>query len=238
MLGQYLKAAKNIFLPSLCFNCERKTNDKYLCAGCKDKIEFIYPPLCRLCSQPIVEDKGGLCQNCLEKDTPYEKLICITRYKEPMVNLIHLFKYKDYACLAEVFSQFMIEHLLKIGFSFSPFDIITAVPMHPAKLRNRGYNQSAMLALLLANYFKITFKNDIIYESEQRPSQSKLNAAKRQKNIEGVFCVKENMSGAKIILIDDILTTGSTVKACAYALKEKGAMVTAIALAKTQGRTE
>jgi ComF family protein len=234
MLNEYLKATKDIFLPSLCFYCEKKTNNGYLCSACKDKIEFLYPPLCRFCSNPIANNKSGLCKECFGKTFPYERLICITSYKEPIISLIHFFKYRNYDCLANLLSSFMIEHLLKIGFSYSYYDTVTSVPMHSAKLRDRGYNQSALLAKSFANYFKIAFKNDIIYELRQRVSQTRLDITKRQENIRGIFYVKENMAGVKIILIDDIFTTGATAKECAYALKEKGAIVTVIALSKTQ----
>lgn len=234
MLKEYLAAARNIFLPALCFNCEAKIKGGYLCKACVEKIEFLYPPLCRLCSKPIDSHKTGLCKDCIGKIPPYEKVICIARYKEPLINLIHLFKYKNCDYLIDLFSHLMHSHLLKLGFNCSSYDLVTSVPMYRGKIRNRDYNQSSLLAQSFANYFKICFKDDIIYELEERISQTKILASKRRENVSNVFCVKSDVTDKKIILIDDIFTTGATTKECACVLKEAGAKeITIIALSKT-----
>ncbi|MDP2923470.1 MAG: ComF family protein [Candidatus Omnitrophota bacterium] len=235
MLEKYMKAAKDIFLPSLCFYCEQKISKGYLCKSCQEKIELLYPPLCRFCSKQIENNKTGLCKQCMGKTFAYDRIISVTSYKEPMISLIHLFKYKNYDCLIDFFSSVMLQFFLKIGFDFSSYADITSVPMHHAKLRDRGYNQAALLAKSLANYFKIPFKDDIIYEKNERVSQTKLERQKRQESVKNAFLAKNNVSGKKIILVDDIFTTGATISECAWALKEKGAqIVTVITLSKTQ----
>lgn len=234
MLKGYLGGLKNIFLPALCFSCESKIADGYLCQNCLQKIEFLYPPLCRTCAKPIDNNKTGLCANCRGKTFAYERLICVTSYQEPISSLIHFFKYKNYECLIDLFSSLMIKHLAKIGLNYSSYDFATAVPMYAAKQRDRGYNQAVLLAKSLANYFEIPFKDGIIYESYEKVSQTKLVSSRRRENVKGAFYVKESISGKKILLIDDIFTTGATVGECAGALKENGAReVTIITLSKT-----
>lgn len=230
-----LKTLTDIVLPNLCFVCEEKITSGHLCKKCIEKIEFLFPPLCKLCSRPFLATKKLICPKCNSANAfPYEQLICISAYKEPIVNLIHLFKYENYSYLSDTLSTLMINHLTRIGFKFSDYDIITPVPMHKAKLRERGYNQSELLAEKIAKHFNISLRNDIISVKTMRQSQVKLDKHKRKENLKNLFEVKENMEGKKIMLVDDIFTTGQTVKECACALKDKGARITVLTLAKTQ----
>jgi len=151
-----------------------------------------------------------------------------------MISLIHLFKYKNYDYLAEFFSSLMVKRLEKIGFNPDGYDLITAIPMHRDKLKMRGYNQAEILAKDVSNYFKIPFRNDIIYDISIKPSQTKLNPHKRRENVKGAFTVKGEVKDKKIIIIDDIFTTGATALECCQSLKEKGVgALTVITLSKT-----
>ncbi|MFA5007983.1 MAG: ComF family protein [Candidatus Omnitrophota bacterium] len=233
MLKKYLAAIKDALVPRICFSCEEKIPSGYLCQECLEQIEFIYPPLCQFCSNRLANKKEKICAKCSKKNFPYERLICITKYKTPIIELVHLFKYKSYDFLVELFAFLMINHLKKIGFEPSCYDIMTAVPLYKTKLRDRGYNQAGLLAQYLANYFKISFKDDIIYATRESLSQTKLNGKSRLENIKGGFGTKEKLENKKVILVDDIFTTGSTVKECACALYENGAAVTVLTLSKT-----
>lgn len=233
MLKSYLSAFKNILFPRICFSCDEKINNGYLCEKCFRQIELIHHPL----ETSPNKTHGGKRENNVKgihKITqPYEKLICITKYKGPIVRLIHLFKYQNYDFLVELLGPLMIEHLTKTGFDPSCYDYIAAVPLYSSKLRDRGYNQANLLAQYLAKHFKISLKNDIIYATRESASQTKLNKAKRSINIKGLFKVKQKLKNEKILLVDDIFTTGSTVRECACALKKSGAIVTVLTLSKT-----
>lgn len=230
----YLLAAKNIIFPPLCFHCEGKTSSEYLCFDCQNQIEFLFPPLCDLCSTPIPAAGLNICGNCRRKNYAYHKLISATRYKNPIAGLIHYFKYKNCDYLAGFFSRLMITHLSRTGFTGGEYDFITCVPMHPLKIKQRGYNQSALLAKILADHFQKPLKDDIIYEKKLKISQTKLTRKDRKTNAKDIFTVTENLKNKKIIVIDDIFTTGATANACALALKEKGAeKITVITLSKT-----
>jgi len=233
MIKRYLKALKDIFFPALCFSCERRINQDYLCEDCFEKIEFLYPPLCKLCSAPIKDNKTGLCKDCRGGHSFYERVISVTSYKEPIPLLIHLFKYNHFDYIGEFLAFLMVDHLLKIGFGFSNYDFITCVPLHPAKERERDYNQSSIISKILSLHFKIPFKDDIIYQTRYHKSQTRLSKEKRKRNIKGSFEVKKDLKDEKIILVDDVFTTGSTVKECAKVLKEKGAKsITVLTLSK------
>jgi len=220
MFSSYLKVIKDLLFPRLCLSCEKKISQSYLCQECEEKIVFL----------PFSDS----CQGCSKKIYPYQRLISATVYKEPMASLIHLFKYKNCDYLAGFLSSLMVKHLGKIGFNPNKYQLITAVPLHKDKLKIRGYNQAGLLSKLLSNHFKIPFRDDIIGNTNIRPSQTKLPKQKREKNVQGIFVVKEDLQNKNIILVDDILTTGSTASACSVALKEKGAgNITVITLSKT-----
>jgi len=230
----YLAAIKNIFFPSLCLSCEKRINQGRLCLMCQEKIVFLHPPLCRYCSKPLSSNTTGLCRQCYGKIYPYCNVISITAYQEPIVSLIHLFKYKNYDYLANYLCSLMTKHLSTIGFNPCGYDFITAVPMHKDKLKMRGYNQAEILAKQLSNYFKIPLGNDIICDINIRPSQTKLTPTKRLENVKGAFVVKKGVKNKKIIIVDDVFTTGATVLNCAQALRNSGAEApTVITLAKT-----
>lgn len=229
-----LKSIKNVFLPPLCFCCEKKILEGYLCQNCQEKLMFLHPPLCRFCAKPLRKNLTNICKNCQKKTFPYERLLSILAYKEPLISLIHPFKYTNCDYLGKFLSSLMINRLKKIGFKGYDYDFVTAVPMHKYKLKSRGYNQAEILGKSLSNYFQIPFQNDIIYDISIRPQQVKLSFQKRKENIEGAFKVKKKLKDKKLILVDDIFTTGSTVKACSKALKDKGAQkITVMTLAKT-----
>ena len=234
MFINYLKALKDIIFPSICLGCEKKISQEYLCQECREKIIFLSPPRCRYCLKPLSVNSSSICKECSRKIYPYKRLISATAYKEPMLSLIHHFKYKNCDYLADFLSSLVVNHLKKMGFNPNKYKLIIPVPLHKDKLKTRGYNQAGLLSKLLSNYFKIPFKDDIIDNTNIRPSQTKLPKQKRKKNVEGIFVVKKELDGKEIILVDDIFTTGSTVNACSRALKEKGAgSITVITVSKT-----
>jgi len=234
MFSSYLSVIKDLLFPCLCLCCEKKISQGYLCEECEGKIVFLSSSRCRYCLRLLSINSSIFCQECSKKVYPYQRLISTTAYKEPMMSLIHLFKYKNCDYLADFLSSLIVKHLGRIGFNPNRYQLITPVPLHKDKLKIRGYNQAGLLAKLLSNHFKIPFRDDIIGNTNIRPSQTKLPKQKREKNVEGVFMVKENLSVKNIILVDDIFTTGSTASACSKALKEKGAgNITIVTLSKT-----
>lgn len=234
MLRDYLQAFKDVIFPRLCFCCEIKILQGFLCAECQERINFTQIFSCRACGRLTIHNKTGICAGCVDKELPYNQLVSAVAYAPPITELIHFFKYKNGSYLIDFFGPLLINHIKKTGFTAQNYDFITPVPIHPSKLKERGYNQSQLIAQTLANYFKKPLKNDIIFETKYHKSQTKFKNAQRGKNILGAFQVKKDLSGKKIILVDDIFTTGATVKACAQALKDNGAReILVITLVKT-----
>ena len=232
---EYLTVLGNILIPNLCLGCEKKTPSRHLCLDCQEKIVFLHPPLCQYCAQPLKGKTTAICGHCSKKShPPYNNLVSATAYKEPTVRLIQLFKYKQHDYLAEFLSSLMVKHLSKIKFSITGYDFMTSVPLHKYKLKIRGYNQTELLGRLLSNHFRIPYRNDIISCINAGLSQTKLSKGKRENNVKGIFIAKTTLKNRKIILIDDIFTTGATVRSCCQALREKGAsVITVMTLSKT-----
>jgi competence protein ComFC len=211
----YLKNIIDVLLPKTCLGCGEKINSEVLCRLCQDKISFL-PKKINLKLSP---HRNSKIISCLD-------------YKPPLSHLIQLFKYRNYIFLDDFFCNLMQKYLKAIEFRADEFDVITAVPSSTTRKRQRGYNQSYQLAKRLSIYLKMPLKDDIISCISNKPQQAKLSKQARQNNIKNNF-VAGNVEKANIILIDDVLTTGSTISECIRTLHNKGAnKVVAITLAK------
>lgn len=234
MVKGYLGALIDICFPPTCFFCRQNIQNGVLCVSCQEKIKPLSPPLCRYCSKPLKAETGNVCAACRGKKLYYDSLISCFVYDDPLKTIIHLLKYKDHDYLADFLSGRMAEHLSGTGFIPGSFDWIIPVPSHPVRIRERGYNQSLLLAKKLSVLLKIPLKHDIIFCKHNKPHQTQLARGVRTANLEDNFTVPENIPEKKIVLIDDVLTTGATVNECAKALKNRGAeTVNVITLAKT-----
>ena len=208
MIRQFLNNLLDLLFPKLCASCSIKIQKGFLCSDCYSSIEFI---------------------------KSYQKnLISICRYKEPIKTLIYQFKYGNRDYLADFFAELIEKHLRRIRLDLSHYDYVIPVPLHKYKLKERGYNQAGLLAKILANYFQIPFRDDIIFQTKYIPSQTTLNKDKRLENKKESFKAKGSLENKRVILVDDVITTGSTINECSKALEStKVSEITVITLAKT-----
>lgn len=208
-----------------------------------DKIlDFIFPETCVYCG------KIGniICKECLRKinykylfkkikNEYFDYLYCSSFYKTDIKKKIHKFKFKENSYLY----KFFIEESLKnkeIYESLKKFDLITFVPMTKYKEKLRGYNQSYLLAKELGKRLEIEDK-ELLIKSKENKRQGSLSEIQRQENVKNVFEFDKsfNIKGKNIILVDDIITTGATIRSCSKALKDNGAgKILAFAIAKTE----
>jgi ComF family protein len=198
-------------------------------------LELIYPTTCGICEEI---NKEGLCQNCELKLKEYEinkisyvkkqnfdVLINILEYKNLVRDKMIQYKFGDKAYLYKFFSKIILKNE-KICRILKKYDIIIPVPIHKKKKSTRGYNQSYLIARELAkNIDNLQLEADILHKVVNTQSQSLLTKAEREKSIIGAFEVKnkEKIIDKKIILLDDIYTTGSTANECSKVLKQNGA---------------
>ena len=219
----------NLFLPPRCLKCGKVLkDDRGLCSHCMSEINFITEPYCYQCGHPFefLEEKKGklLCGNCLKsKRSVFRYSRSAFAYDESSRKLILDFKFHDHTENAKFLAQTMFvcgEDIFKEG-----IDLIIPVPLHYSRLVGRRYNQSAFLAKELSKISGINFDNlNLVRHKKTRP-QVELSGAERRRNVKDVFSVKyhQKIKGLRILLIDDVLTTGATLQECAKALRKAGA---------------
>lgn len=199
------------------------------CISCDDKLESGRKIVCPACfgNLPTLPEKYI---KVLLKDIkqPYFDTLHIAfQFGEQFQKLIHYFKYQRTLALAEYFAEAIVPILNNRN-----YDLISSIPLNPIKEKERGYNQSALIAKELGRLLNIPVDNDLITRIKNTPSQTKLNREQRIKNVMDVFKCEADLINQKILLIDDIITTGSTMNACARVLKnQKAVKITAAALA-------
>lgn len=201
-------------------------------------LELIYPNVCGICEEI---NKNSLCENCkvkIEKDIiakidTYEKDNSkffnkhgyIFKYKGYIRNLLINYKFNNKPYLYKTFSNITVNNKKMMDFIKS-YDIITSVPIHKKRFYNRGYNQSELFSKeICKNLKRINFRTDILFKIKNNTAQSTLNKIERTLNVKNVYEIKNAnlIKDKKILLIDDIYTTGNTVNECSRILKENGA---------------
>jgi ComF family protein len=208
----------------------------------KSALNFIYPPYCMVCSSQLAEDEKLICDNCwlhtprieqefdlfneikLGDEVYFSKVISAWEFSPTIQTAIHLLKYQNYKVLANRIGLFMAERLTKQSL---PMDktILVPVPLHKTRTRERGYNQSTLLCKIIAVESGLNYSDKILKRTRYTQSQTKLNAIERAKNVENAFKViyPEQIKNRLVILVDDVITTGSTMNACAKELIKNGA---------------
>lgn len=222
----------NLLYPPSCVNC--KTTNEWLCQDCLKRIAFITLPVCERCGTSISTDGLPLCAQC--KNNPLQSTdgIRSASYFEdnPIRPAIHFLKYRNHRVVASILGKILIEAYRRYNLSA---DVIVPVPLHISRLRERGYNQSHLLANEVAKFFNLPVNTDTLQRVRETKSQMELEVNERRQNVLNAFvCHNEKLVSQKVLLIDDVCTTGSTLDACATALKEGGAAsVWGLTLAKT-----
>lgn len=203
-------------LPAFCISCESKLKErcKIICPACFDQLPVLPEKYIEVLIKEI-------------EHPHFDSLYIKYQFARQFQKLIYLFKYQRAIILAKYFAE-RIAPIIKIN----NFDYITGIPLNPIKEKERGYNQSALIAKELGEYLNIPVNNALIKRIKNTPSQTKLNRDQRIENVKNAFESNLNLIDKKIILVDDIITTGSTINECAHVLKKQGAKkVIAVALA-------
>ena len=208
--------------------------------------QFFFPSRCPSC-KAYTQSEGQWCKSCFteiscNKNLSYDEevrkyispIIAIGKYDKGLRTLIHELKYKNNLSTLLYFAPLL--HELDKNWQFNSFDMVVPVPLHQNKLKKRGFNQVDKIFKNWAIEHKFNYC-DILIRSKQTKSQFNLNQEERLLNLQNAFCLKENIStkyieGKNILLVDDIFTTGSTMKNCAKVLlKHKATKVSGLVLA-------
>jgi ComF family protein len=214
----------DLIFPKECFGCRQE--GVYLCNSCLLKLEINNRFNCALCHQESI--LGQICSNC-QKSTFIKTIWVVADYNNKILQeLIHSLKYQYIEEISSILANLAIK-FLKHYKIFEQFDItnensiIVTVPLHKKRLLIRGFNQSVLIAKKIAEYFQIPLIQ-LIFRQINTHSQIGLDRQARQKNVQNAFSLNNynNYKNKKIILIDDVVTTGSTLKECAKVLSDNG----------------
>ena len=218
----------------------------------KGLLDFVFPPLCLGCGE-FNDDHPGICKSCLKKIDTYEHPICLNcfeilpiaqncpvcreksvplfaygNYASPIQDIIIQFKFRGITTPAALFAPLLYEQFqrqlqsLKAG-------MLIPVPLYPSREKRRGYNQAALFAEQLAQLLDLPVRKDILFRVEKRKPQTKLKFEKRAENIRGAFTVaEETENDERVILVDDVVTSGATAAEARKELEEAGYRVCAV----------
>jgi ComF family protein len=225
-----LSSVLGVLLPPRCLTCgEIVAGPDALCAACWGKVDFIAPPFCACCGFPFDFAPGeageaALCGACLAEPRDFDRARSVFRYAPDSRDMILAFKHRDRTDAAPAFAAWMAR---AGGQLIETADIVAPVPLHYWRFVRRRYNQSAMLAQLLARQADKSALLDLLLRVRATPSQQGLSAQARKRNVAGAFRLnprhKAQLQDKAVLLIDDVHTTGATLSACCAVLKRQGA---------------
>lgn len=233
----WLDAALGFFYPNVCQLCgaERATaGEGYVCASCWSQpggIHFIQPPFCERCGLPYEGDITTKfeCSNCREMELHFTSARAAVAAQGLVLEVIHRYKYQQALWfepfLADLFARQAVPQIQS-----ADWDLIVPIPLHPLKLREREFNQAERLADCLGRATQISVKKQLVQRVESTRTQTRLTRDERAENMRGAFLAKtsDELAGKRVIIVDDVLTTGATASACAKALRKAGAANVAV----------
>ena len=227
-LPEIFSAAASLFYPATCVVCSTSVNgSEYLCADCRHRAPRIVPPFCAKCSEPF---PGAItqtfsCANCEHRTLHFDCAVAAYRSRGLVRKVLHQFKYGKERHLRYPIASWVMESMNDPRLRGRPFDLIVPVPLHPARERERGFNQAALLAELIAIPAAVPSRH-VLERIRYTTTQTAYDRAERMENLHGAFRLRKNRNvrGLRVLLIDDVLTTGSTLSECARILRRAGAV--------------
>ena len=222
--------------PRFCAICRRDTETGWLCAECQRGVEPVKAPYCERCSRPYEGLFPGvfLCPNCEDRDLAFSSAVSKYLARGTVREIVHRLKYNGQFHLRQTLAEWLIDGFSDPRITCEPYDAIVPVPLHPARIRERGYDQVQATAELAARRLRVPLWRSLRRKRYTR-TQTRLDRKQRMQNLRSAFEIRKEgwVEGKRIILVDDILTTGATLDECARVLRKAGAIsVRAVTVAR------
>jgi len=210
----------------VCSNARATPAESYVCSACRGKIRFIDPPFCQRCGLPF---EGAItqafeCSNCRDSELAFSYARAAVFARDTALDLIHRFKYQRALWFEPLLAGLLIDRAVS-GLAENSWDMIVPVPLHPTKQREREFNQAQRLAARLSRATGIPLATRLVRRVLPTRTQTLLSREERQANVRNAFAIRphQHLDGERIVLVDDVLTTGATTSACAKTLLSAGA---------------
>lgn len=224
----------DLIFPPRCTACAKILEERRslpICEACMEALHFCSPPFCPVCGTPFADQTAANhpCETCLLSPPPFAVARSLAVYEGALQDMIHRYKYGRDTAVGEFLGAMMADFPFP-AFDCQDYTMVMPVPLHTKRLRERGFNQSLLLARAIAKHHKLKLDYLSLTRTIPTPPQTTFGRQEREENVKGAFSVKRpsKLQGEKVILVDDVYTTGSTVRECARALKRSGVTTVAV----------
>ena len=201
-----------------CLLCGALRSEAGLCGSCREDL-IPNGPACQRCALPLPRE-GRLCGACLQRPFPLERCVALFRFQPPLSDLVHRLKFRQQLVVARLLGGMLAAHLAPLQ---QRPELIVPVPLHPRRLRERGYNQALELARPLARHWGIALAPRLCRRVRATAAQTELDLRQRRRNLRHAFQVCGEVTGRHLVLLDDVMTSGSTLAELARSLRRAGA---------------
>jgi len=236
---RFLHALLDVILPPICHICHSyipNAGTLHICPVCRDLLPLVLSPICPVCGIPFVgTGSDHRCGACLAGPPHFDIARAPFLYEGAIRDLIHAFKYSQKTHLRNPLALLTLEGVGGFLTEQNPH-LIVPVPLHRSRLRQRGFNQAVLLGKILSRHLSLAVLTDVLARTRPTAPQINLSATERRVNVKGAFtvCTPDLVAGKRLLLLDDVMTTGSTMDECAKELKKAGAAaVIAVTIART-----
>ena len=209
--------ALDFLFPPHCVGCGKEGG--FLCDSCKESLVYISAPLCSKCGRPL--SSGNYCPSCVRWPIQIDGIRSPLQFDGVVREMVHDFKYRNLRVLALLLAQFLKAFLCV---NELPAEVLIPVPLHPHRLRERGYNQSVLITRELGALVNLPVLERSLVRLKDTPAQARTaNVKVRRDNVAGAFtCLDRKLKDKQVLLIDDVCTTGATLDSSANALRKVG----------------